>query len=84
VIVGIAAAAEEISTRPFQLVTGRVWNGTVFGGFKSRTHVPQLVTKYLNKVSLNYTSELCFSFAFLAYKHAYIFFVYNIEGYLFY
>ena len=56
-IVGVAAAGQEISTRPFQLVTGRVWKGTAFGGFKSRTHVPQLVGKYLNKVRSN-ISEL--------------------------
>ncbi|CAI5487189.1 unnamed protein product [Closterium sp. Naga37s-1] len=49
VIIGVAAAGQEISTRPFQLVTGRVWRGTAFGGFKSRTDVPQLVDKYLNK-----------------------------------
>ncbi|CAI5959925.1 unnamed protein product [Closterium sp. NIES-64] len=49
VIIGVAAAGQEISTRPFQLVTGRVWRGTAFGGFKSRTHVPELVDKYLNK-----------------------------------
>ncbi|OEL29661.1 Alcohol dehydrogenase class-3 [Dichanthelium oligosanthes] len=49
VIVGVAASGQEIATRPFQLVTGRVWKGTAFGGFKSRTHVPWLVDKYLNK-----------------------------------
>ncbi|KAG6403120.1 hypothetical protein SASPL_135337 [Salvia splendens] len=51
VIVGIAASGQEISTRPFQLVTGRVWKGTAFGGFKSRSQVPLLVDKYLKKVS---------------------------------
>lgn len=50
VIVGVAASGQEISTRPFQLVTGRVWKGTAFGGFKSRSQVPWLVQKYLNKV----------------------------------
>ncbi|KAL3677446.1 hypothetical protein R1sor_027394 [Riccia sorocarpa] len=49
VIIGVAASGKEISTRPFQLVTGRVWKGTAFGGFKSRTQVPELVEKYLNK-----------------------------------
>eukprot|EP00850_Spirogloea_muscicola_P000527 SM000002S05607 [mRNA] locus=s2:1177811:1180595:- [translate_table: standard] len=49
VIIGVAAAGKEISTRPFQLVTGRTWKGTAFGGFKSRTQVPELVKKYLNK-----------------------------------
>ena len=51
VIVGVAASGQEISTRPFQLVTGRVWKGTAFGGFKSRSQVPWLVEKYLKKVS---------------------------------
>lgn len=49
VIIGVAAAGEEISTRPFQLVTGRVWKGTAFGGYKSRDSVPKLVDEYLNK-----------------------------------
>ncbi|KAG5586946.1 hypothetical protein H5410_047380 [Solanum commersonii] len=49
VIVGVAASGQEISTRPFQLVTGRVWKGTAFGGFKSRSQVPSLVDKYLKK-----------------------------------
>lgn len=51
VIVGVAASGQEISTRPFQLVTGRVWKGTAFGGFKSRSQVPWLVDKYMKKVS---------------------------------
>ena len=42
-VIGVAASGHEISTRPFQLVTGRVWKGTAFGGWKSRTEVPQLV-----------------------------------------
>lgn len=46
-IIGVAASGHEISTRPFQLVTGRVWKGTAFGGFKSRTDVPKLVDRYL-------------------------------------
>lgn len=50
VIVGVAASGQEISTRPFQLVTGRVWKGTAFGGFKSRSQVPWLVEKYMKKV----------------------------------
>ncbi|CAK9030669.1 Alcohol dehydrogenase class-3 (Alcohol dehydrogenase class-III) (Glutathione-dependent formaldehyde dehydrogenase) (FALDH) (FDH) (GSH-FDH) (S-(hydroxymethyl)glutathione dehydrogenase) [Durusdinium trenchii] len=45
VIIGVAAAGQEISTRPFQLVTGRVWRGTAFGGFKSRKEVPGLVKR---------------------------------------
>lgn len=47
IIVGVAGAGKEISTRPFQLVTGRVWKGTAFGGYKSRTDVPGLVNKYM-------------------------------------
>jgi S-(hydroxymethyl)glutathione dehydrogenase / alcohol dehydrogenase len=44
-VVGVAAAGHEISTRPFQLVTGRVWKGTAFGGFKSRKDIPLLVDR---------------------------------------
>jgi S-(hydroxymethyl)glutathione dehydrogenase/alcohol dehydrogenase len=47
-IIGVAASGHEISTRPFQLVTGRVWKGTAFGGFKSRTDVPRLVDRMLS------------------------------------
>lgn len=47
-VIGVAPAGHEISTRPFQLVTGRVWKGTAFGGIKSRTGVPQLVNRYLD------------------------------------
>lgn len=47
IVVGVAAAGKEISTRPFQLVTGRVWKGTAFGGYKSRDSVPKLVEEYL-------------------------------------
>jgi S-(hydroxymethyl)glutathione dehydrogenase/alcohol dehydrogenase len=46
VIIGVAASGQEISTRPFQLVTGRTWMGTAFGGFKGRTDVPKLCAKY--------------------------------------
>lgn len=46
-IIGVAASGHEISTRPFQLVTGRVWKGTAFGGFKSRSQVPVLVERNL-------------------------------------
>ncbi|MCP4411888.1 MAG: zinc-binding dehydrogenase, partial [Gammaproteobacteria bacterium] len=48
VIVGVAGAGQEISTRPFQLVTGRVWRGTAFGGVKGRTQLPDYVDKYLS------------------------------------
>ncbi|KAF5397668.1 Alcohol dehydrogenase class-3 chain H [Paragonimus heterotremus] len=47
-IVGVAPAGAEISTRPFQLVTGRVWKGSAFGGWKSRDSVPLLVDSYLS------------------------------------
>ena len=46
-IIGVAAAGQEISTRPFQLVTGRTWKGTAFGGWKSRDSVPKLVEEYM-------------------------------------
>jgi S-(hydroxymethyl)glutathione dehydrogenase/alcohol dehydrogenase len=48
VIIGVAGAGQEISTRPFQLVTGRVWKGTAFGGAKGRTDVPKIVDWYMN------------------------------------
>lgn len=48
VIVGVAGAGQEISTRPFQLVTGRVWKGTAFGGVKGRSDLPGIVDKYMN------------------------------------
>jgi len=47
-IIGVAGAGQEISTRPFQLVTGRVWRGTAFGGARSRTQVPQIVDWYMD------------------------------------
>ncbi len=47
IIIGVAGAGQEISTRPFQLVTGRVWRGTAFGGVKGRTQLPGYVDKYL-------------------------------------
>ncbi|XP_063765272.1 alcohol dehydrogenase class-3 chain L-like [Eleginops maclovinus] len=49
VIIGVAAAGQEISTRPFQLVTGRTWKGTAFGGYKSVESVPKLVEEYMKK-----------------------------------
>jgi S-(hydroxymethyl)glutathione dehydrogenase/alcohol dehydrogenase len=48
IIVGVAGAGEEIATRPFQLVTGRVWRGTAFGGAKGRTDVPKIVDWYMD------------------------------------
>jgi S-(hydroxymethyl)glutathione dehydrogenase / alcohol dehydrogenase len=49
IIIGVAGAGQEISTRPFQLVTGRVWKGTAFGGARGRTDVPKLVDWYMDK-----------------------------------
>jgi S-(hydroxymethyl)glutathione dehydrogenase/alcohol dehydrogenase len=46
-IIGVAGAGQEISTRPFQLVTGRTWKGSAFGGWKSRDSVPKIVEEYL-------------------------------------
>lgn len=48
VIIGVAGAGQEISTRPFQLVTGRVWKGTAFGGARSRRDVPRIVDWYMD------------------------------------
>jgi S-(hydroxymethyl)glutathione dehydrogenase/alcohol dehydrogenase len=49
VIIGVAGAGKEISTRPFQLITGRVWKGTAFGGARGRTDVPKIVDWYMDK-----------------------------------
>ena len=49
VIIGVAPAGAEIATRPFQLVTGRVWKGTAFGGARGRTGVPKIVDWYMEK-----------------------------------
>jgi len=49
VIIGVAGAGQEISTRPFQLVTGRTWKGTAFGGARSRRDVPKIVDWYMDK-----------------------------------
>ena len=48
IIVGVAGAGQEIATRPFQLVTGRVWKGTAFGGARGRTDVPRIVDWYMD------------------------------------
>ena len=48
IIIGVAASGKEISTRPFQLVTGRVWRGTAFGGARGRTDVPGIVDWYMD------------------------------------
>ena len=47
VIIGVAGAGQEISTRPFQLVTGRVWRGSAFGGVKGKTQLPEYVDRYM-------------------------------------
>lgn len=53
-IIGVAGAGQEISTRPFQLVTGRVWRGTAFGGARGRTDVPKIVDWYMdNKINID-------------------------------
>jgi len=49
VIIGVAGSGQEIATRPFQLVTGRVWKGTAFGGARGRTDVPKIVDWYMEK-----------------------------------
>jgi S-(hydroxymethyl)glutathione dehydrogenase/alcohol dehydrogenase len=49
IIIGVAAAGEEIATRPFQLVTGRQWKGSAFGGARGRTDVPKIVDWYMDK-----------------------------------
>jgi S-(hydroxymethyl)glutathione dehydrogenase / alcohol dehydrogenase len=49
IIIGVAPAGAEIATRPFQLVTGRVWKGTAFGGARGRTDVPKIVDWYMDK-----------------------------------
>ena len=48
IIIGVAPAGAEIATRPFQLVTGRVWRGTAFGGARGRTDVPKVVDWYMD------------------------------------
>ena len=48
IIIGVAEAGKEIATRPFQLVTGRNWRGTAFGGAKGRTDVPKIVDMYMD------------------------------------
>ena len=54
VVIGVAGAGQEIATRPFQLVTGRVWKGTAFGGARGRTDVPKIVDWYMDgKISID-------------------------------
>jgi len=64
IILGVAAGGKEIATRPFQLITGRVWRGTAFGGYKSRPQVPQLVDRYMKgevKIDEYITHKMKFS-----------------------
>ncbi|CAE8598726.1 unnamed protein product [Polarella glacialis] len=64
VVIGVAAGGQEISTRPFQLVTGRSWKGTAFGGFKSKPQVPMLVDLYMSgelKIDEYITHEMPFA-----------------------
>ena len=49
-IIGVAPSGAEIATRPFQLVTGRTWNGSAFGGVKGRSELPGMVEDYLKKI----------------------------------
>jgi S-(hydroxymethyl)glutathione dehydrogenase/alcohol dehydrogenase len=54
IIIGVAEAGKEIATRPFQLVTGRVWKGSAFGGARGRTDVPKIVDWYMdNKINID-------------------------------
>jgi S-(hydroxymethyl)glutathione dehydrogenase/alcohol dehydrogenase len=54
IIIGVAESGKEISTRPFQLVTGRVWRGSAFGGARGRTDVPKIVDWYMeNKINID-------------------------------
>jgi S-(hydroxymethyl)glutathione dehydrogenase/alcohol dehydrogenase len=54
IIIGVAEAGKEIATRPFQLVTGRVWKGSAFGGARGRTDVPRIVDWYMdNKINID-------------------------------
>eukprot|EP00746_Dinoflagellata_sp_MGD_P017369 gnl/MRDRNA2_/MRDRNA2_139855_c0_seq1.p1 gnl/MRDRNA2_/MRDRNA2_139855_c0~~gnl/MRDRNA2_/MRDRNA2_139855_c0_seq1.p1 ORF type:complete len:690 (-),score=152.04 gnl/MRDRNA2_/MRDRNA2_139855_c0_seq1:13-2082(-) len=64
VVIGVAAAGQEIATRPFQLVTGRTWKGTAFGGWKSKPQVPMLVDAYMQgqvKIDEYITHKMKFS-----------------------
>ena len=63
IIIGVAGQGEEITTRPFQLVTGRVWKGSAFGGVKGRSELPTYVDKYLNK-EINIDDMLSFDLGF--------------------
>lgn len=71
-IIGVAGAGEEIATRPFQLVTGRVWQGSAFGGVKGRSHLPGYVNDYMNdKINIDdmVTHQLALDDINLAFDH---------------
>jgi S-(hydroxymethyl)glutathione dehydrogenase/alcohol dehydrogenase len=69
VIIGVAGAGQEISTRPFQLVTGRVWRGTAFGGARGRTDVPKIVDWYMEG-KINIDDLITHKMPLLIYLHA--------------
>ncbi|RKO99194.1 hypothetical protein CXG81DRAFT_14868 [Caulochytrium protostelioides] len=70
IIIGVAGAGEEIATRPFQLVTGRVWKGSAFGGVKGRTELPGLVELY-KKGTLDIDSFITGTLPFAEINHAF-------------
>lgn len=58
-IIGVAEAGKEISTRPFQLVTGRKWQGSAFGGVKGRSEIPGIVNDWLQGSLKGKTASAC-------------------------
>lgn len=61
IIIGVAGSGQEIRTRPFQLVTGRVWKGSAFGGVRGRSELPAIVEKYMNKeLEIDACNVTCF------------------------
>eukprot|EP01115_Flamella_aegyptia_P001275 TRINITY_DN12075_c0_g1_i2.p1 TRINITY_DN12075_c0_g1~~TRINITY_DN12075_c0_g1_i2.p1 ORF type:complete len:377 (+),score=192.64 TRINITY_DN12075_c0_g1_i2:31-1161(+) len=69
-IIGVAASGQEISTRPFQLVTGRTWKGSAFGGFKGRSQLPGLVDKYMDG-KLKVDDFITFNYPIAEINHAF-------------
>jgi len=63
-IIGVAESGKEISTRPFQLVTGRVWKGTAFGGVKGRSELSNFIKMYLDDHQLDLDSFITHKFKF--------------------
>ncbi|NBV49684.1 S-(hydroxymethyl)glutathione dehydrogenase/class III alcohol dehydrogenase [bacterium] len=70
VIIGVAGAGQEISTRPFQLVTGRTWKGSAFGGVKGRSELPSFVEKYMKK-EINIDDMVTFELSHNQINHAF-------------